>query len=220
MTAPYNPFVYPAYAPSERIADGAVHLVGVTLAITGTVLLLVFAALSAQGGAGQIAALAIYGGAITFSLLASACYHMTPWERFRMPLRRLDHAAIYLKIAGTYTPLVVLVGGMFAYAVLAAVWVAAIAGAVGKLVFFRGSDWVGTALYLALGWASLLLIWPMVTQLPVAASVLIVAGGLAYSVGVVFFNWERLRFSNAIWHLFVLVGSGCFYAAIAVGTFA
>jgi hemolysin III len=215
-----TPYVYPAYARSERIADGTVHLLGVLLAVTGTVLLLVFAALWAQGGPGQMAALAVYGGAITLSLIASACYHMTPWERFRAPLRRLDHAAIYLKIAGTYTPLVVLVGGVFSYVVLAAVWVAAIGGAVAKLAFFRSPGWVGTALYLGLGWASLLLAWPLVTNLPPAASVLVLTGGLIYSLGVVFFRWESLKFSNAIWHGFVLAGSGCFYAAITLGTFA
>ena len=212
--------IYPAYARSERIADGTIHALGVAQALVGTVLLLTFAALWARGGAGQMTALAVYGAAISSSLLASACYHMTPWERFRAPLRRVDHAAIYLKIAGTYTPLVVLIGGAFAYLVLATVWIVALSGAVMKLAFWRNPGWAGTALYLGLGWASLLLVWPMVTTLPLAATILVAAGGVLYSLGVVFFVWETLRFSNAIWHGFVLAASACFYAAIAVGTFA
>ena len=212
--------IYPAYARSERIADGTVHALGVTLALVGTGLLLTFAALWAHGGAGQLTALAVYGAAISSSLLASACYHMTPWEQLRAPLRRVDHAAIYLKIAGTYTPLVVLIGGAFAYLVLATVWIVALSGAVMKLAFWRNPGWAGTALYLGLGWASLLLVWPMVTTLPLAATILVAAGGVLYSLGVVFFVWETLRFSNAIWHGFVLAASACFYAAITVGTFA
>jgi hemolysin III len=211
---------YPAYARSERIADGVIHALGVTLAITGTVLLIIFAALWAKGGAGQVAAVAIYGGAITISLVASACYHMTPWERFRPGLRRLDHAAIYLKIAGTYTPLVALIGGAFAWAVLGGVWLLAVLGAVMKIAFWRTPGRFGPALYLGLGWASVLLMLPLAQTLPVAASILVAVGGLLYSVGVVFFTWERLKFANAIWHALVLAGSGCFFAAIAVGTFA
>jgi hemolysin III len=213
------PFAYPAYARSERIADGAVHLLGVVLAIIGTVFLIVFDAVWGGKGAVYLAALAVYGGSLILSLMASAFYHMTPWEGLRMPLRRVDHAAIYLKIAGTYTPLVVLIGSTYAWGVLVLVWAAALAGAVAKLVFFRSPGWVGTALYLGLGWASLLLAAPLIATLPMAASVLVGLGGVAYSAGVLFFRWEALKFSNAIWHGFVLAGSGCFYAAITVATF-
>lgn len=218
MTSPQS--VYPAYARSERIADGLIHGVGVMLALTGTVLLVVFAALWADGGGGQVAAIAVYGGALLASLIASACYHMTPWEWLRPGLRRVDHAAIYLKIAGTYTPLVVLIGSAFGYMVLAAVWGLALVGAVLKLGFWRNPGRLATAFYLVLGWASLLLVWPLVQTLPVGASILVLCGGLLYTAGVTFYSWDSLKFATAIWHGFVLAASGCFFAAITVGTFA
>ena len=125
---------YPTFARSERIADGVIHAVGVTLAMTGAILLVVFAAFWA--GAGQIAAVSVYGTALIATFSASAFYHMTPWEGLRPTLRRIDHAAIYLKIAGTYTPLVLLIGSGFGYVVLALVWMLALAGAVAKLFFW------------------------------------------------------------------------------------
>jgi hemolysin III len=206
---------YPAYALSERIADGIVHGIGVAAAIAGAAILLVLA--DARLDAREATAIAIYGGALVAAFVASACYHMTPWERLRPWLRRLDHASIYLLIAGTYTPLTLAIGGPLALAVLAAVWVIAIGGALAKMLFWQAPGRLGLALYLALGWLSLILAWPMVAALPVAASVLVGIGGLLYTGGVVFFAWDGLKFGNAIWHAFVLAASGCFYAAIAVG---
>lgn len=209
---------YPAYARSARIADGAIHALGAALAVTGTTLLIIFAALTAKHGT-QIAAVAIYGGALTFSLIVSGLYHFTPWEQFRAPLRRMDHAAIYLKIAGTYTPIVVLIGSAFSYVVLAIVWALALAGIVSKLAFWQRPGRFGPVLYLVLGWFSLLLLWPLVQTLPVSASILCLIGGLLYSAGVIFFNWDKLTFAMPIWHGFVLAASGCFFAAICVALF-
>lgn len=207
---------YPSFTLSERIADGAVHGFGVALAIVGAVLLLVFSAGPADGA--MIAALAVYAGALIATFVASASYHMTPWEPARPWLRRLDHAAIYVKIAGTYTPLVILIGTGFAYLILTAVWVLAIIGAGTKLFFWRKPSPMGAILYLILGWLSLALIWPMSQSLPLPAMILIGAGGLLYSFGVIFFGREGLRFANAIWHVFVLAGSACFFAAIGLST--
>ena len=212
------PSSYPVYARSERIADGVMHAAGVAFALTGAVLLTVFAAIHAGGG--LAVAVGIYGAALMATFIVSACYHMTPWDRFRPTLRRLDHAAIYLKIAGTYTPLVALLGSGFAYGVLAVVWLLAVAGAVAKMFFWRDRMRLGLAVYLVLGWLSVLLIWPLARTLPPGATILVAIGGLLYTAGVLFFVWENLRFSNAIWHGFVLAASGCFFAAIAVGTFA
>jgi hemolysin III len=209
---------YPAYPRSARIADGTIHALGAVLALTGTTLLIVFAALTAKQGT-QIAAVAIYGGALTLSLIVSGLYHFTPWERTRAPLRRMDHAAIYLKIAGTYTPIVVLIGSAFSYVVLAVVWALALAGAVSKLAFWQRPGRFGPVLYLLLGWLSLLLIWPLIQTLPVAASVLCLIGGVLYSAGVIFFNWDRFSFAMPIWHGFVLAASGCFFAAISLALF-
>ncbi|MFO8126854.1 PAQR family membrane homeostasis protein TrhA [Yoonia sp.] len=208
--------MYPTYARSERIADGTMHAVGVLGAIMGAVVLIVWS--SGQATASQIAAISIYGATLIATFVASAFYHMTPWESVRPILRRFDHAAIYLKIAGTYTPLVVLIGSGFAYAVLAIVWGLAVIGMVLKLFFWRAPGRFGPALYLIMGWLSLALIWSLWPIVPVSAMMLIAIGGLLYTVGVPFYASETMKFSIAIWHGFVVAASACFFAAIAIAT--
>lgn len=208
--------MYPTYARSERIADGTMHAVGVLGAIMGAVILIVWS--SGQATASQIAAISIYGATLIATFVASAFYHMTPWESVRPILRRFDHAAIYLKIAGTYTPLVVLIGSGFAYAVLAIVWGLAVIGMVLKLFFWRTPGRFGPALYLIMGWLSLALIWSLWPIVPVSAMMLIAIGGLLYTVGVPFYASETMKFSIAIWHGFVVAASACFFAAIAIAT--
>jgi hemolysin III len=212
------PSSYPAYARSERIADGTIHAIGVTFALAGGSMLTVFAIEHADSA--RAMAVAIYGIALVATFVASACYHMTPWEHVRPTLRRIDHAAIYLKIAGTFTPLAVLVGGTFAWTILGIVWLVAIGGAIAKVFFWHEPGRLGVLVYLGLGWLGVLLLWPLAAKLPPPALLLTALGGLLYTLGVVFFSWESLKFSNAIWHAFVLVASGCFFAAIAMGTFA
>lgn len=211
-----NEPLYPTYSRPERIADGVIHAIGVTFAVAGAITLIVLAAIWAGGA--QVAAISVYGGALIATFAASALYHMSPRPEWRPTLRRIDHAAIYLKIAGTYTPFVVLIGSAFAYGVLALVWVLALGGALAKVFFWRNPGRFGTVLYLVLGWLAVLLVWPMAQTLPPVAAMLAVAGGFLYTAGVIFFTWESLRFSNAIWHGFVLAASGCFFAAITLAT--
>ena len=212
------PSSYPAYSRAERIVDGVMHAAGVAFALTGAVLLTLFAALHQRP---EVAlAVGIYGTALIATFVISACYHMTPWDRFRPRLHSLDHAAIYLKIAGTYTPLVALLETGFAYAVLALVWALALCGAAFRLFFRRDPGTLGFAIYLVLGWLSLLLLWPLAATLPLGARALVGVGGVLYTVGVMFFAWKSLRFSTAIWHGFVLAASGCFFAAIAAAVIA
>ncbi|SEV95619.1 hemolysin III [Cognatiyoonia koreensis] len=210
--------MYPNYARSERIADGTMHAIGVTGALAGTICLMIWTVGMVSGG--QIAALVIYGIALIATFTASAFYHMTPWENIRPLLRRIDHAAIYLKIAGTYTPLVVMIGSMFGYIMLGIVWALALFGMIRKLFFWENPGRLGSVLYLVMGWMSLGLIWALVPILPGVSTGLIVAGGLLYTAGVVFFSWESLKFSNAIWHGFVVAASACFFVAIAYGAVA
>ncbi len=123
---------------------------------------------------------------------ASAFYHLTPVDRTRALLKRIDHATIYFKIAGTYTPLVVVIGSAFAYGILGIVWMLALVGAIAKLRGW-GADAIGSlALYLLMGWLSALLIWPMCVHLSRTAVFLIIAGGLIYSLGTIFYARERL----------------------------
>ena len=215
MTKPAPaPSVYPAYARSERIADGTLHALGVAGALTGAAWLMIWSYGRVSGG--ESAALAVYGLALIATFSASAIYHMTPSEGLRSTLRRIDHAAIYLKIAGTYTPLVVMIGSLTAYLVLIAVWALAAVGMVLKLFFWHNKSRNGIFLYLLMGWMCLVLIGAMIAVLPLAALALISVGGLLYTAGVVFHVWESLKFSNAIWHGFVLAASACFFVAIAL----
>ncbi|MBU2994668.1 hemolysin III family protein [Octadecabacter sp. 1_MG-2023] len=206
---------YPTFTKGERIADAVMHIAGVCLAIAGTVALVIWAAGQTNGG--TIASLSIYGAALIASFIASACYHFTPWEAPRHALRRIDHAAIYFKIAGTYTPLVVMIGSAFAYGVLAIVWGLATLGAVAKLFFWSRPGRFGAGLYLGLGWMSIALLTSLIAVVPTITLVLIVVGGLVYSIGAVLFSFEEWRFQNAVWHGFVLAASICFFAAIALG---
>jgi hemolysin III len=210
MSTPHPP--YPAYARSERIADGAMHALGLSAALAGAVWLV----WQAVGGGG--ASLAVYGAALVATFAASAIYHMTPWEQVRPVLRRIDHAAIYVKIAGTYTPLVAMIGGLSAWLVLAAVWALAAYGVAQKLFFWSDPTRNGTWLYLAMGWLSVLLVGSMFAVLPGATLILIAIGGGLYTLGTVFHHWESLKFSNAIWHGHVVAASACFFVAIALGS--
>jgi hemolysin III len=209
---------YPSHARrSERIADGAIHILGVTAACGGALLLLVWSLGQVSPGKGL--AITIYATALVVTFVASAVYHMAPWDGMRPMLRRIDHSAIYLKIAGTYTPLVVIIGSFGSYLVLAIVWALAVFGVVKKVFFWRTPGRYDPLLYLFMGWLSLLLIWSLVPLVPLATTILITVGGLLYTIGVVFYSWEGLKFSNAIWHGFVLCASACFYGAITLGTF-
>jgi hemolysin III len=210
--------MYPDYTRAERIADGIVHVIGITASLTAFVVLLVAAIPTLDVFSST--ALVIYAVTVVGLFIISAAYHMIPHQPWKQVLRRFDQAAIFLKIAGTYTPLVILIGSAFSYGVLAFVWIMAVVGAISKLSMWQSIDRFSTLLFLALGWASLTLAWPMFSNLPVAVSVLIVTGGVLYTVGVIFHHWDSLKFQNAIWHVFVLAASACHFAAVAHGTFA
>ena len=205
---------YPIYTKSERIADGLMHSVGVIGALAGAIGLIIWA--TGMFSPTYIVAMTLYAATLITTFVASAFYHLTPWENIRPTLRRFDHAAIYLKIAGTYTPLVVIIGSAFAYAILGIVWGLAILGMILKLFFWRTPGRFGPALYLLMGWLSPLLIWSLWPIMPGLVMGLMAVGGLLYTTGVIFYKAEEMKFSNAIWHGFVVVASACFFAAIVI----
>jgi len=205
----------PTYTPRERLADAVMHVTGVGAALVAAPVLIALAACLHGAGAALVAA-AVYAVTLVAMFAASACYHLMPLSRLRSFWRRLDHAAIYAKIAGTYTPFTVLLGGERAALILAGMWSAAGAGILLKLVNPHRFEWLMLALYLAMGWAVLVIGWPILGSLQTAALVLLVTGGGLYTVGVVFHLWEGLPFQNAIWHGFVLVASFVFYAAVVI----
>lgn len=191
------------------------HGLGVLGAVVGAIVIIVWAA--GHADAGQIWALSIYGAALLATFSASAFYHLTPWKGIQPKLRQIDHAAIYLKIAGTYTPLVVMIGSAFSYVVLGIVWALAILGITLKIFFWRRPGWFSTGLYLVMGWLSLALVWGLIPVVPGVTLGLIAIGGALYTSGVIFYQTDKLKFSTAIWHGFVIAASACFFAAIFIG---
>ncbi len=160
-------------------------------------------------------ALALYGMGLLAMFGFSAGYNMVDRPDWKQILRRFDHAAIFLMIAGTYTPIMLIgVGGARGYALLALVWAVALMGVALKLAAPRRFERISVVLYLALGWSILAVMEPLISALSVPALVLIVIGGVVYSFGVAFLVWRRLPYHNAIWHGFVLVAAGCHYAAV------
>ncbi|GJE29049.1 PAQR family membrane homeostasis protein TrhA [Methylobacterium organophilum] len=202
------------YTRHELLADGAIHLVGVALGLTGAIALIVTAALTHLGWT-ELSSVLIYAAALVAMLGASAAYNMWPVSPRKWILRRYDHAFIYLMIAGTYTPLVALVGsGPVAWSLLALIWTVAAIGIAIKLTMPGRFDRVSIALYLMLGWSGVLAYDSIIAGLSLQALWLLGIGGLLYSFGVVFHVWRSLPFQNAIWHGFVLLATACHYGTV------
>lgn len=207
--------IYPTYSKGERVADGAIHVMGVLFGIVSLSVLLTLSVLEKPYY--ETIALAVYGTAMVLMLSCSAAYHMVPAMDWKVLLRRFDQAAIFLKIAGTYTPFAFLkMGGLLGYGLLSTVWIVALAGAGMILAMRKRRGNVMIALYLALGWIGIVLIWPLMMSMSALAFGLLSAGGVLYTVGVIFHVWDSLPFSNAIWHLFVLAATVCHYFAVFV----
>lgn len=191
------------------------HLVGLVLAAAGTVLLLRLA-----HGPAQTVAFAVYGGSLILLYSASTVYHALPLPSHRLrPLRTLDHIAIYFLIAGTYTPVaLVTLHGPSGWALLAAAWGIAIAGIPFKIWWLDAPIWLSTATYLAMGYMALLAAAPLAATVSLGGLMWLVAGGVAYTIGAIIFSSERpdpfpgVFGHHEIWHLLVLVGSGCHFA--------
>jgi len=163
----------------------------------------------------DVTAVSVYAAGLLAMLVLSAAYNLWPVSRAKWVLRRFDCSAIYLLIAATYTPLMMeLKDSYFAFAQLIGVWCVAIVGIVIKLALPGRYDRLALGLYLAMGWSGMMLYDTVVKTLPALALWFIVAGGVLYSFGVIFHAWHRLRFQNAIWHGFVLLGAACHYTAI------
>jgi len=206
---------FPSYSREEILVDAALHALGIGGALVGVPVMVALAVVWYHD-ATTIGAALIYGLGLIAMFACSASYNFVQTPRLKAWLQRLDHAAIYIKIAGTYTPLAVLLAGAEAPGILAGVWGAALGGAALKLFSVRRWEWAALALYFALGWAVLVIGKPILAGASSATFALMIAGGLVYSLGVVFLYWPRLRFHNAIWHAHVLAASYIFYAAILV----
>jgi hemolysin III len=202
------------YSRAELIADGIVHAVGIVLAIAAGSAMLALAA--SRSGTGEYLAAVFYVVALLTVLSVSLAYNLWPISSpVKWVLRRFDHSAIYLLIAATYTPfLAQLDQAPLTRSMIVLVWSAAVLGIALKIALPGRFDRLAILFYLAIGWSGLVLAGPLVNTLPTMALVLLLAGGIAYSCGVVFFAWSSLRFHCALWHGLVVTGAGLHLAAM------
>jgi hemolysin III len=214
MSPPEKP---PRHYPTARAkcADLVVHILGLTFALIGGGVMLGLSLW--RGTASEVAAVSIYAVGLILMLGCSTAYNFATY-RWRPLLRRLDHAGIFIMIAGSYTPFTThsLTGG-WALWMTVAVWTTAALGVLGKLFLPGLGRRVWVAMYLALGWLVLVAIKPMMDSLTLPALILLAVGGAVYSIGVIFYLMRGLTFRRAIWHGHVLGGAGVHYAAVLVG---
>jgi len=201
------------YTEAEEMVNRFTHGAGALLSIVGVVALIMLAA--GQHDAYRIVSACVYGGAMVTFYCLSTAYHSVRKPYTRYVFRILDHVSIYLMIAGSYTPFaLVTLRGPWGWSLLGTVWGLGTVGAVLKIFTIHRLRVVGPLLYIALGWIVVVGFKPLSAALATNGLLLLFAGGAAYTVGVVFYLWERLPYNHAIWHLFVLVGSACHFGAI------
>ena len=197
----------------ELLADGVVHALGLALGVAGAATLVVL--VIADGNPVLVAPLSVYAAGLMAMLGCSAAYNLLRSSRRRDWLRRFDHAAIFAMIAGTYTPFTTLgLRGDWSYGLTVAIWSVAAVGIVLKLWQPRRIETISVALYLGLGWIGLIALGPFRGALETSTLALLAAGGIVYSLGVVFHLWRGLPYHDAIWHGFVLVAAGIHYLAV------
>lgn len=199
----------------EELANTLTHGFGLVLSIAGFIVLVALA--SIKGDFWHILSSIVYGLSLITLYAASTFYHSATAPELKRKLQILDHCCIYLLIAGSYTPFtLVVLRGAFGHSLFIFAWAFAFAGIAMKIFFFKRFPIASVISYLLMGWLGIVAIQPLLAALGLAPVMLVVAGGLAYSIGVIFFAWERLPHNHAIWHLFVLAGSICHYLAVAI----
>lgn len=194
----------------EEISNAVSHGIGIILAIAGLVILLVQA--NMFGTTKHIVTFSIFGTTLILLYLASTLYHSCPEGRVKKILKICDHSAIFLLIAGSYTPLTLIVlQGKLGWTLFAVVWAIAIGGIVFKTLCIEKFKSFSTVLYILMGWLVIFAIKPLYLSLNRTSIIFLVLGGLFYTLGTVFYKWKSLKYSHAIWHLFVLAGSICHF---------
>ena len=203
----------PSYTAKQESANRLTAGAGAVLVVIGTALLIVMACL--KGDAWHIVSFSIYGGTLFLLYLIATLYHSLRSPGAKRVFEMLDHSAIFLLIAGTYTPFtLVTLRGPWGWSLFGVVWGLGIVGIVYKIFFTGRHKFFSTFLYIALGWMALLAFKPLLANLASGGMVLLILGGLSYSLGTVFYHREKFYYSHAIWHLFVLAGSLFHYFAI------
>ena len=203
----------PRYSVAEEIANSVTHGMGVLFSIAGLAILTAFASLF--GTVWHVVSCSIYGATQIFMYTTSTLYQSIPLPRAKAVLRQFDHAAIFLLIAGTYTPFALVnLRGPWGWTILTVIWGFAILGIVLQTWLMRRRRLVATIPYLAMGWMAVIAIKPLLETVAPGGLLLLMCGGLAYTVGTIFYISRRLRFHHAFWHAFVLAGSMLHFFAI------
>lgn len=199
----------------EELANGITHGVGLALSILGLIALVVLSVM--RGNAWHIAGCTTFGITMVLLYAASTLYHTFHTPRLKRILKILDHTAIYLLIAGTYTPFTLVnLRGFWGWTLFSLVWGLSVFGILWKLFHVERFQIVSTLVYVGMGWLALIAIKPLMSAVPVTGIVWLVVGGLFYTVGVLFFAMKRVPYNHAIWHVFVMAGSICHYFAVVL----
>ncbi|MEZ8549237.1 hemolysin III family protein [Vibrio cyclitrophicus] len=202
------------YSDIEERANAITHGLGVVLGVVGLVLLLI-RAFDYQADMLTITSMTVYGSSIILLFLASTLYHSITTEKTKRLLKTLDHCAIYLLIAGSYTPfLLVSLRTPLAMGLMAVIWGIALVGIIMKIAFVYRFKRLSLVTYLAMGWLSLIVVYQLAMNIEMGGLVLLALGGVIYSLGVIFYVAKRIPYNHAIWHLFVLAGCACHFFAI------
>lgn len=209
-----KPLIVQGYSQTEEIANSISHGIGLIFGIVGMVLLLV-QAMDNHASAVAITSYSLYGGSMILLFLASMLYHAIPYARAKRWLKKADHCAIYLLIAGTYTPFLLIgLNSPLAKGLLIVIWCLALLGILFKLTIAHRFKILSLATYLIMGWLSLIVIYQLAIMLPVGGITLLATGGVVYTLGAIFYACKRIPYNHAIWHVFVLGGSLCHFMAI------
>jgi len=199
--------------PGDEWANSLTHGLGLVLSVIGLILLLIIP--FQEQDHWKLMNLGIYGASLIFLYAASTCYHILRKPKLKILFRTIDHCAIYVLIAGSYTPFTMLVlQGVWGWALFIIVWTLAIIGIVLKVFFKNRFQVFSTVLYLFMGWLVVVAAEPLMQQFHIDGLVWLFFGGLSYTIGVIFYVFDRKKFFHAIWHLFVLTGSTCHYFAV------
>lgn len=202
------------YQPREELANALTHGFATLASVAGLILLIVFS-VKFSGDAVLITSVSIFGASMILLYLASTLYHAITHPRAKRVLQLLDHAMIFVLIAGSYTPFcLVTLEGIVGYVLCAAVWTIAIIGVAMQSFLLKKSDWISCALYLTMGWLVVFAIKPLIAGLATGGLILLAAGGVAYSLGVIFYLCERIPYNHAIWHVFVFAGTVLQFLAV------
>jgi len=198
------------YTLKEEIFNSVTHGIGALLSIAALVILVAYA--SIKGDPWRIVSFSIYGFTLFFLYVSSTLYHSVFHEKTKRIFRVFDHISIYLLIAGSYTPITLIsLRGTWGWILFSVVWALAITGIIIKIVSFEKMRMVSLIMYITMGWLVVIAIKPMLTMIPMGFFPWLVASGLCYSIGVIFYLWKKIPFNHGIWHLFVLGGSATYF---------